>query len=195
MTQFLPYWSVSSEAICAEARDMGLTVTILSEEKNLFEVSNTKQKVLFKSTDFGGNSALGLKISDDKELTNIVLEKEGFPIPKSAYMSREEFTKSESLLKDFDFPVVIKPLNESSGNGVQIGIQTPEELRIKLERAFERYPRMIIQEQISGDECRVLVFRDTVLVAMIRIPPKIVGDGHSTIEELIFQENCSNTLR
>jgi hypothetical protein len=52
-----------------------LEVEIISIEKNLFYITGNGKKILFKSTDFGGNSALGYKLADDKELTYRLLEK------------------------------------------------------------------------------------------------------------------------
>ena len=58
---------------------------------------------------------------------------------------------------DLSFPVIIKPIDEAHGNGVCMNIISILELQKKLKISFSLYPKMIIQEQISGDECRVLV--------------------------------------
>lgn len=57
------------------------------------------------------------------------------------------------------------------------------------------YPKMIIQEQVSGEECRVLVVLGDVVVAYNRVPPSIIGNGHSTVHQLIEYENKNNPLR
>ena len=69
-----------------------------------------------------------------------------------------------------------------------------EELKEKLNISFKKYDMMIIQEEIQGDEIRVLVFKGEVIVAINRIPAFIIWDGKKTIEELIEKEN-KNPLR
>lgn len=113
------------------------------------------------------------------------------------YVKRDEFvdfTKTETEFS-LTFPVIIKPLDDGHGNGVQVNITSIEELIQKLEKALPKYGTMIVQEQASGDESRVVVLEDEVLVAFIRVPPSVIGDGKSTIIELVEAENTHNTLR
>jgi len=70
-----------------------------------------------------------------------------------------------------------------------------KELKDKLEKSFDIYDSMIIQEQISGDEIRVLVVKWDILVAINRIPAFVIWNWKNTIEELISIENSSNKLR
>ena len=76
-----------------------------------------------------------------------------------------------------------------------MNIVSLSELQKKLESSFASYAKMIIQEQISGDECRVLVVLWEVIIALHRVPPFVVGDGKSTLHELIEHENTNNPLR
>lgn len=192
----MTYWSISSQVIKEEAEKLGLQVEILVPEKNLFLVKSKEKEVLFKSTDFGGNSSLGEKISDDKELTYTLLKRYSLPIPKTTYIYESEFWQFDwTQLSEFRFPVVIKPIDEAHGNGVCMYITTIPELQKKLESSFETYSKMIIQEQVLWDECRVLVVLGEVIVAYNRIPPSVVGNWHSTIHQLIEYENKNNPLR
>lgn len=192
----MTYWSISSQVLKEEAEKLWLQVEILVHEKNLFMVKGDNKEVLFKSTDFGWNASLGEKISDDKELTYTLLEKYNIPLPKTRYMYANEFATFDwTILNEFHFPVIIKPIDEAHGNGVCMNITTIPELQKKLESSFDIYPKMIIQEQISWDECRVLVVLGEVIVAYNRIPPSIIGNGYSTIHQLIEYENKNNPLR
>lgn len=196
MSKPMMYWSISSQVLKEEAENLWLQVTVLVPEKNLFIVKSDQKEVLFKSTDFWWNSSLGEKISDDKELTYVLLEQANIPIPKTMYMNDSQFANFDwSLLADFRFPLVIKPINEAHGNWVCMNIQSIPELQKKLETSFSLYSKMILQEQISWDECRVLVVLDEVIVAYNRVPPSIIGNGISTIHQLIEYENKNNPLR
>lgn len=89
MIQPMTHWSISSEVLKDEAEKMGFAVKILSAEKNFFMVNNGIKSVYFKSTDFGGNSALGKKIADDKALTYMFCEQNDFPIAKTRYVTKQ----------------------------------------------------------------------------------------------------------
>ncbi len=54
---------------------------------------------------------------------------------------------------------------------------------------------MIVQEQITGDEFRILVLFGKVILAINRIPAHVIGNGTDTIKKLIEDENASNPLR
>lgn len=196
MSKPMTYWSVSSQVLKEEARILGLEVEVILPEKNLFLIKGKDKDVLFKSTDFWVNSALGKKITDDKELTYKLLERYGAPIAKTLYIHNHEFQKFDwTKFSKFCFPLIIKPIDEAHGNGVCMNIVSISELQKKLESSFADYTKMIIQEQISGDECRVLVVLWKVIVGLHRVPPFVAGDGKSTLHELIEDENKTNPLR
>lgn len=190
------YWSISSIVLTDEAKKMGLDVEILAPEKNLFQISGNGRSRLFKSTDFGGNTSLGAKITNDKELTYLILGRENFPIAKSMYVKHADFENfNETSIDGFRFPLVAKPIDQSHGNGVMMNITSFSDLYSKLAVAIEKYPVLTIQEQITGNEFRIIVVKDEVIFAVNRIPPFVIGDGKSTLIELVEAENSGNPLR
>jgi len=195
------YWSISSIVLCEEAEKLWLSVEIVCKEKNLFYIHGKEKSILFKSTDFGGNSSLWYKLADDKQLSYVLLEKKWMPIAKSVYISKADLEKADFDKENLDdisnlhFPLVIKPIDEWHGNGVMMGIQSLGELKSKLTLSFEIYDTMIIQEQISGDEVRVLVVKWEVILAIRRFPAHVVWNGADTIEQLIHMENTTNSFR
>ncbi len=196
MVKAMTYFSISSVLLTEEAEKMWFDIEILSRSKNLFYVRWNWKEQLFKLTDFGWNSSLWFKLCDDKELTNKVLNKNWIPIAKSHYILKDDLVDlMESDLSAFAYPLIIKPIDEWHWNGVIMWIASFEELKLKLKKSFDIYDSMIIQEQISWDEIRVLVVKWEILVAINRIPAFIIWDWKSTIEELIENENSSNDLR
>lgn len=191
----MEYWSISPQVMVEEAEKLGLQVEILSKNKNFYTVSSQEKTLLFKGMDFGGNTALGAKIADDKELAYRFLENNNIRIPKTAYVHQENLADFFAQdVHQFPFPVIIKPIDGAHGHGVQMNIVSADELQEKLHEALAQYGTMIVQEQIDREECRVLVFGDEVLLAYKRVPPSVVGDGKKSLQELIDQEN-ENPLR
>lgn len=195
MTQPMTYWSITSQVLKEEAENLGLEVEVLVPEKNFFIIRGNTKEIVFKSNDFGGNSSLAKKIVDDKELSYVMLDRYWFPIAKTWYLHQDDFSTYDWSTFWDDFPLVIKPIDEWHGNGVMVQIASTLELQEKLKKSFQKYPKMIIQKQIYGDECRIVVLFGEVVVAYNRIPPRIVGDGLLTIEALIHLENTTNPLR
>ncbi len=192
----LDYRSISSQTICEEAEKLWLQVDIVSKENNLFYISSPTKKILFKSTDFGGNSALWYKIADNKEITGILLSRHNIATPKSVTISALQYDKNslDKQTQGLSFPLVAKPIDEAHGNGVMMSIDSTQELKSVLDKLLGSYDSIIIQEQIQGDEVRVLVVRWQVILAKNRIPAHIVGDGTHTIQDLIAKKN-DNPIR
>lgn len=174
---------------------MWLKVEVLQRDKNLFRISSEHKSVLFKSTDFGGNSSLSTKICNDKELSWLILSQMWAPIAKSIYLDRVWLSDLDAQMEGFPFPVIIKPVSEAHGNGVMMHIMNLEELTEKLQKSFVLYDHMIIQQEISGNEARFLIVGGNVVLAINRIPPSVIGDGKMSISELIARENTQNPLR
>jgi cyanophycin synthetase len=201
MKNSINYWSTSSQVITDEARKLWFRVEILSESANLFYIHSIEKSILFKSTDCWANTALGLKISWDKELTSIVLERAGLQLPRSRYFYRAEGELSvilENVEKNIEwlrYPLVVKPTDGSHGDWVRMDIRTIEELCEKMREGFEISKKLIVQEQVSGMEFRVLVLFGDAVLAIERRPAMIIGDWIHSIRELIEKENSTNTLR
>ncbi len=193
--ELMTYWTGSSEALVKEAKKQGYQVEILSEKDNFFVVKSDTKEVFFKSTDFGGNSSLALKICNDKFLSHLFLERYNFPVAKTREISRENFDFGTEDFSDFTFPLVVKPVDDGHGNGVKMNISDKKELKKAIEESFQKYSKILIQTQASGEDHRVLVVWWEVAIAYKRVPPSVVGDGKTTILSLIEKENKNNPLR
>ncbi len=119
-----------------------------------------------------------------------------FPVAKTHALKKDDFEDFNSnIIKDFRFPLIIKPHNDAHGNGVCMHIMSFDELVTKLKQSFEQYSTMLIQEEIQGDEIRVLCLFGKVFLAYMRIPPFVIGNGKNSIQELVEEENQSNPNR
>ncbi|NDK08750.1 ATP-grasp domain-containing protein, partial [Candidatus Gracilibacteria bacterium] len=194
MGKFMTYFSITSQTIIAEAKKLGFQTEILQANKNFYVIRGNGKEVYFKSNDFGGNTALGYKISDDKELTTIILDKNGYKTPKSIYIGKKDLKYFNIEKTSLGFPLVTKPIDQGHGNGVTVGIESKDELNYGIKESLKYGDHFIIQEFIKGEEYRILVIGDKVILGIKRIPAHIIGDGVHTIKELIEIEN-KNPLR
>ncbi len=134
-------------------------------------------------------------IMENKLVTKKVLEKNNIKVPKGGY-----YENIEDALGDYykykGNQIVVKPKSTNFGIGITIfkGDFTKEEYNRAVEIGFENDNEILIEEFIKGKEYRFLVINDEVCGILHRVPANVVGDGKSTIRELVEEKN-KNPLR
>src|SRR5690625_1684007 len=99
-------------------------------------------------------------------------------------------------VEDIEYPVVLKPTDGSFGKGVITNISNVEELKnaLAIVRTEQNIRNVMIEQHIPGEEYRVYVVGDQAVAAMNRIPANIIGDGNSSIRQLIGIKNEERKL-
>ena len=133
-------------------------------------------------------SSVGMTIADDKGITKELLLKEQLPTsPGGVVANREEL---DVLLNTLHFPLVIKPVLGSHGDGVVVGISHVEEAIRVYDQLSVHSDRVVIEEQVdASNDFRVVVINHTFVAATQRVPAHVVGDGTHTINELVELKN------
>ena len=126
---------------------------------------------------------IAVEIASDKEETNKLLGDLGLPVAhqRMVYSEREAARTAERI----GFPVVVKPLNANHGRGVSIGLTDSDQVRTAFSHAREHSRTVLVESYISGLDHRMLVVDGELVAATRRVPGHVVGDGKSTIEELV----------
>ena len=137
------------------------------------------------------SSATGRTIANNKHLSYIVARKVGVRTPETVLY---ESSQQAAAFMRTHGRIVVKPLDAAHGDGVSVGIETEDALRRAVREAQRHSPTVILQQQVSGADIRVLVAGDTVVAVAERRPAYVTGDGTQTIETLVEQEN-ENPLR
>ena len=89
------------------------------------------------------------------------------------------------------YPVVLKPLNANHGRGVSINLTTDEQVEQAFEFAREHGTSraVLVESYVEGYDHRMLVVNNELVAVAKRVPGHVVGDGNSTIAELIDKTN------
>lgn len=136
-------------------------------------------------------SVLAYWLSGNKYLTFKVLEKYG--IRNLPYHKLYSLSTLEEAKKDFlsrNRPVVIKPnAGTSSGKGVTVSITNIKDLNKAMYEALVYDKNFLMEDYIEGDHFRILSFKGNFLGAVKRIPTNLKGNGVSSLDELIRDEN------
>ncbi len=132
-------------------------------------------------------SSIAVELACDKEETKDILDANAIPVPKGLIVSDEE--DLERAASRIGYPLVTKPVDGNHGKGATTNIGNWEDLKIAFAAAQKYGRRVICEKYITGRDHRVLVINYKFVAAAIRTPAAVVGDGHSTIQELIDEVN------
>ncbi len=86
-------------------------------------------------------------------------------------------------------PLVVKPVNGTKGEGVSMNINEEAALQEAVQEAKKYSDRVLIQQQVAGQDHRLLFIGGKFFAAIQRDPPQVKGDGQQTLENLIKQCN------
>jgi cyanophycin synthetase len=134
-------------------------------------------------------STAAQKVCADKRLTNRRLKELRLPAPEQvrAHTLEEAYAAAEKL----GYPVVIKPLQSKKDVGTSARLTTQKDIEYAFNHAQKTNPGAIVVESFyPGHEYRLLVVGGKFVAALERHPPAIVGDGKSTVEQLIDNLNA-----
>lgn len=127
---------------------------------------------------------LGVELAGDKEGAKKLLADVGIPVPKGVVI--EYLDELDDAIQDIGgYPIVIKPLDGNHGRGISVDIETIERAEEAFEIASGVSKSVIVERYHPGRDFRVLVINGKVVAVSERVPAHVVGDGHSTIQELI----------
>lgn len=181
----------STKAIYEEAQKRGIPVTRLGND-SLLQLGYGKYARRMEAALTDKPSCIAVNIAGDKHLTKELLRRHGIPVPTGeiAYSVGSALRHASEI----GYPVVIKPYDSNHGNGVTLNITGREDVPEAFKLALEYSSAAIVEKHIIGQDYRVLVVGDKVSAVARRQPPRVAGDGESTIRQLVEREN-ENPLR
>ncbi|MGY6273618.1 cyanophycin synthetase [Achromobacter denitrificans] len=133
-------------------------------------------------------SAISESIAQDKDLTKMLLDAAGVPVPMGRSVTSAE--QAWDAARELGGPVVVKPRDGSQGRGVAVNIETRERVIQAFEAAEEISSEVIVERYIPGHDFRLLVVGGALVAASRRDPPQVTGDGQQTIRQLVDQVNA-----
>ena len=129
-------------------------------------------------------------IALNKTLVNRLLSEAGLPVPRHVEFTLRTLSRATAFLKQTGGECVVKPASGTGGGqGVTTGIRTPRQLAWAATEAAQACGEMLLEEQIMGDNYRLLYLDGVLLDAVLRCPPAVTGDGRTTIRDLIAAVN------
>ena len=92
--------------------------------------------------------------------------------------------------KKIGLPVMIKPNSGSQGSAVAAAYNK-KEFYAAMRAVFKSDRIALVQEKLTGKDYRIVVLDNEIISAYERIPLNVVGDGNSTIKQLLAKKERS----
>lgn len=141
------------------------------------------------------DSALGARLVQSKYWTAAMTAAAGLPAPEHELAaSPQQALQAASRL---GWPLVVKPVDLDAGEGVTVGIATPQQLAQAFEHACRRAGRRqaIVEREVPGVCHRFFIAAGRLLYAVRRLPKSVEGDGRSTVAALVARANAHEQSR
>lgn len=158
-------------------------------------------RTLILGRNFNINPAASFEIAKDKGYTSYFLKKKGFNVPEGrAFLSaslnkklepqkRADLTEAAAYAQKLGYPVYIKPNNLSQGRLVT-KVHDEKSLKAVAGKIFRLTDILLIEKPCVGKDYRIVVLGDKVISAYERQHAHVVGDGKSTIAQLIQKKRA-----
>lgn len=182
---------LSTQMILFDAIQLGLHIEILDEEDQFLKLWHGDHVEYIKNGNMTSkdNYVIPLAMAN-KVVTKKILDQAGFPVPAGA-----EFSHKEEALRYYgqvaSSAIVVKPKSTNFGLGISI-FQEPAsqaDYEKALDIAFSEDSHVLVEEFVAGTEYRFFVLDGKCEAVLLRVAANVVGDGQSTIRELVDQKN------
>ncbi len=174
-----PYAAV----IIKEARRRGIHVEVTDAEHGFFRLSYGGRSIHCRESLSELTTAVAMSICDDKAVTRNVVASAGVSVPDQirADAGRDVIA---AFLEEHG-KVAVKPARGEQGRGVAVGLSTKPDLDHAIEEAATLSDTVLIEEQVDGDDLRLVVINYRLVAAAVRRPASVIGDGRSDLRQLI----------
>ncbi|MCS0502190.1 N-acetylglutaminylglutamine synthetase [Ancylobacter mangrovi] len=180
---FNPY----ARIIINEARRRGIVVEAIDAASGFFRLTYGARSVRCRESLSELTSAVAMSICDDKAVTSRIVAEAGVRVP-------EQITTAVPMEEMVAFlerhgRLVVKPAHGEQGQGISVGITSLAELKTAIGEARRVSSEVLVEECVEGEDLRLVVINFKVVAAAIRRPAAVVGDGRSTVRELIESQS------
>ncbi len=172
--------------IVDEARRRGIMVELTLPEAGYFRLTHGGRSIHCRESLSELTSAVAMSICDDKSVTREVVSAAGVRVP--AQTDAEDMGELENFLARYE-KVVVKPARGEQGLGVSAGLDDFDQVVAAIARAKQICDRVLVEEHIEGEDLRLVIIDYQLAAAAMRRPARIVGDGVSSVGQLIERQS------
>lgn len=131
-------------------------------------------------------------ILDDKYYSKNLMKERGYSVSEASVFDKHCLSEICEFAQKLGYPVVLKKTNGAQGHNVYPNLKNEEELKTAFLDMLKSNPQfnILVEKHFEGDDYRFFMIDGVDEPFVIRrTAPIIVGDGVSTLDELITKEN------
>ena len=172
--------------IVDEAQRRGIRVEVIDAEHGYFRLTHGGRGVTCRESLSELTSAVAMSRCADKRVTARLLDRAGLAVPAQATAGDRE--ANEAFLRQHG-AIVVKPVDSEQGKGIAVNLTGIDEVETAIEHASHFGGGVLLEQFCEGQDLRVVVINHQVVAAAVRQPATVVGDGQSTVAELIDKQS------
>lgn len=173
--------------IVDEARRRGIGVEIIDAQAGIFKLRQVGHEMLCRESLTELTGGVAMTWCQDKVLTLRRLSSVGLRVPRQ--QTAGDMDADLAFLAEFG-SIVVKPALGEQGRGISVGVGTRDELELALALAQKEGGHVVLEELCDGQDLRIVVIGYKVVAAAIRRPAEVIGDGQSTLAQLIERQSA-----
>lgn len=176
----------STAAIVHAALNLSIPVRRLNSG-SLVQLGHGSRQRRICTAETDATSAIAEMIAQDKQLTRALLHVVGVPVPEGRPVADAD--DAWNAAEEIGLPVVVKPQYGNHGRGVATNLSTREQVVRAYDAAREEGSSILVESYIPGEDYRLLVIGGRLVAVAQREPAHVIGDGRSTITQLVAEVN------
>ena len=176
----------STRSLIKAAEERGIPWFRLNNQ-SLIQMGHGKYQKRIEATTTSDTSMIATEIAKDKSLAYRILSDLGLPVAKQRLVYK--LNRAIQAAEKIGYPVVLKPVDGNHGKGVTVNVRNEDELEAAYDIAKQYSDGVLVEQMIKGYDHRLLVINGKLEAAALRMPGRVVGDGKSTVKQLVDAVN------
>ncbi len=182
---------LSTQLLIFDALQLGVEMEVIDRKDHFIRLTYEGHAEIVRNGNMTSkDTTISHFIMENKTVTKKLLDEQGYVVPRGG-----EYRTIEEAIASYDKyrgqAIVVKPKSTNYGIGISVFKKFPDRASYKeaLEIAFKEDQAVLVEEFVAGTEYRFFVLNGKVEAVLLRVPANVVGDGKSTISELIDKKN------
>ncbi len=191
-------WSRTNQLIAAAAERLGVEASPVSRMHTDFfmrlrwpDAPEGPRAVIISKTRSPFLTEVAQTLTNNKFVARELLAARGLPVvPSELFDEASDLQPAGELLERWG-AVVVKPNWGNRGIGIVTEVRELDDLlaAIAFAREHDRDEEVLVEPWIAGSNLRVAIVGGQVVAAAEVVRPQLVGDGHSSVTELLARLN------
>ncbi len=171
----------------ATADALGATLTPVDHDRFALTLAGATVIVPDRLQDIDDPAALARV--RDKTAVDALLRDHGLPVADRVVVRLAQVDVAEAFMARTGGRCVVRPADRTHGSAVTGDVSSRAQLVRAMVRAAATTPELVVEARPVGVVYRLLFLDGVLLDVLERLPPRVTGDGRSTIGRLIEAEN------